>query len=156
MSSRKRARTAPRASRPISKSLILINKINLATQAEINLLTATFPCTVVGLRWSLSTLSKFTAPQAADSYINWVIVIVKEGNTAGALPDTTPGGQTFYNPEQNVLAWGSHALMAAGSDQEFIRWDGDTRDKMVLLALVGDSQATEDALFGTVQFFCKT
>jgi len=27
---------------------------------------------------------------------------------------------------------------------------------MVLLALVGDSQATEDALFGTVQFFCKT
>jgi len=150
--------------RPISKTLLLVNQEGLATTQNTRvLIDAVFPCTIVGLRWELSSGAVFDTPQGLDAYINWAIVLVKQGNTAGELPDSVSVAQDFYTPEQNVLAYGSRGLLfttAAGP----IVWNGSTKtmrkmqvgDKLLFISKIGDSNAVHDNMFGAIQFFCKT
>ena len=63
---RKRSRTTgvsvihSAAKRPIDKNLKYVKKTGVAaTQVSTTLFTATFPCTVVGLRWSISCYQDF-------------------------------------------------------------------------------------------------
>ena len=145
--------------RPVDKAIIVVAKPTLSnSQASTDLVTATFPCTVVGLRWS------FTAQDAgnSDNGIFWAIVILRDGETADTL--TTSDAGTLYNPEQNVLTWGVSSVLAQNTTTgpAQVRWDGDTKtmrklmggDKLVFIAIT--TAAANVNLRGCVQFFCKT
>jgi len=164
MSSRKRQRTGS-TPRPISKSLRLINLVGLEVDgSEHDLLTADFPCTVVGIRWDLSTNIHNTMIPGADHYLNWIIVVVKEGNTLNQMVNGTGQNNNIYNPQQNVLAFGT-TIMAGSEESSARTWVGGTKtmrklqtgDKLVFAANIGTTtNAVSQAIFGAVQFFCKT
>jgi len=145
------------AKRPIDKSLVYVAKTNLGgSQVTTDLLTATFPCTVTGLRWSLGAIAD---AGSAETSANWAIVVVRDGLSADTLSLTD--GASFYNPEQNVLAFGTGALGPHDSGYSY-QFVGETKtmrklmggDKLVFVAL---GQATNTVTIkGCVQFFCKS
>lgn len=144
-----------RTKRPIDKSLISIAKNSVdASQVQTILITATFPCTIVGLRWSLS----FTQDGGTgDAGLQWAVVVVRDGNTA----DTMSGADaaSFYNPEQDVLAFGVGAIDNHGN---VVTFDGNTKtmrklkggDQLIFIQLGNATDTTRSR--GVVQFFCKT
>ena len=151
-------RAAPRQRRPIDKSLISVTKsAQDGTQSETDLLTVTFPCTIVGLRWNISAIAAAgTAP--ANCY--WAIVVVRDGDSADTMG--VSDGATFYNPEQNVLTFGCAALAPNNLASSATVWTGDTKtmrkmkggDKLKLIVL-GESTNTHE-FRAIIQFFCKT
>lgn len=153
----KRARTVSR-SRPIDKQLIVINKaLALGVQADTNLITATFPCTITGIRWSLGAFGNAGGP----SQVYWAIVLIKDGNAISNF--ATSDAASFYQPEQDVLAFGfGHtADIDAGAGNAQSHWEGSTKtmrklmggDSLAVVMISNGSLATFD---GIVQFFCKT
>ncbi len=148
---------APRARRPIDKKLIGIAKTTIdATQVTTTLLTVTFPCTIVGLRWSLGAICDAgTTPTS----FGWAVVVVRDGNTIGNLQ--IADGTDFYTPEQDVMAFGAATLaqIDTGSSNMF---EGNTKTMRKLmggdtLVWVGQAIATHTVrCAGCIQFFCKT
>ncbi len=104
----RRQRPVMRGARPIDKQIIGVNKSVSTAQLVTTLFTATFPCTVVGIRWDLSSLNSI----ASTNTLLWALVLVKEGETVDTLglADSAP----LYNPEQNVIAHGVHLFPPAG------------------------------------------
>ncbi len=143
--------------RPVDKLLINVIKSGVAgSTVTTTLVTATFPCTVVGLRWDISAACD---AGTALGKVAWAIIILKDGETVNNLGTSDAG--TLYNPEQNVMTWGNSIL--TGADQATIeRWTGDTKtmrklmggDKLMFL-VVGEATNTAEVR-GTIQFFCKT
>ena len=153
----KRRRTTRGHTRPIDKGLVsILDAVGGQTSTVIK--TATFPCTFLGLRWSLS----FKAAVAESPIVYWAIVHIREGYTASTMVLTD--GAVFYAPEQNVLAYGvAHVMDSdAGTGPAIERFDGNTKTMRKLM--VGDrvelinvsSTGTAIELRGVVQFFCKT
>ncbi len=152
----RRQRPVMRGARPIDKQIIGVNKSVSTAQLVTTLFTATFPCTVVGIRWDLSSLNSI----ASTNTLLWALVLVKEGETVDTLglADSAP----LYNPEQNVIAHGVHLFPPAGvaggpvSREE----EGSTKsmrklqggDQLQLLFLASSASVEVQ---GTVQFFCK-
>jgi len=160
MSDRKRSRvvSGSRAQRPIDKELKAVLQAPTTTPGATVLKTTTFPCTVVGLRWSLSAIGNTTTA----GIIYWAIVVVKDGNTVNSM--AVSDAADFYTPEQNVLAFGSGYTtdldLAAGPGA--VQWEGSTKTMRKLMGgdvlqiiSVTDS-ATAAAFRGVVQFFCKS
>lgn len=162
MSSRKRARpeSGSRRVRPIDKQLINVNAITGTTSTAITLQTTTFPCTITGLRWSIGFANKQTTGPVD---ISWAIVIVRDGNAANALSQTS--GSSLYQPEQNVLAYGCTEFQDADLNpggSGAAQFEGSTKTMRKLMG--GDvlqflhlgSVAASADFMGTIQFFCKT
>lgn len=148
-------RGAPRARRPIAKELIAVNKDGVAgSQVATTLKTATFPCTVVGLRWDL-TLYQDAGTGTASG--RWAIILIDDGDSANTLGVTDAG--TFYQPENHVMAYGffsidnnTRPLSIMGSTKTMRKMqDGD----ILQFVIVGVATNTV-ALRGCVQYFCKT
>ncbi len=158
----KRARPAviqQRVRRPIDKKIVSVQKDNIAaaTQVTTDLLTATFPCTVVGLRWDLHSVD---ATAGVVSELNWVIVLLRDGLSAQTI--STSDGGDMYTPEQDVMAWG---VMARTNDLEgSFMWKGDTKTMRKLMAgdkitiAIRNNHATDahTTFYGAIQFFCKS
>nr|UOF78630.1 hypothetical protein [Cressdnaviricota sp.] len=157
MSSRKRARTAAASrapKRPISKELVAISKTGTAaTQATTTLYTATFPVTVVGMRWALSFIQ-----DAGTGACNvwWAIVVVRDGITVSTV--AISDAAAFFEPEQDVLAFGNALIdnnttpprdMGASKTMRKLQ----TGDRLVFIdrGVATDTHATT----GIVQFFVK-
>jgi len=92
--------------RPIDKQLISINNTWPTAQSDLAMYTATFPCTVTGLRWEIVLGSNAGAPVS----IKWVIARTKDGLAAGTI-----GTNPFFTPEVEVMAAGV-ATVAAGQN----------------------------------------
>ncbi len=92
--------SAKRAKRPIDKSLIVVNQEATNSQSATTLIDVKFPCTVMGIRWSLAVFGNTTA----NELVSWAIVRVREGRSADTMDQTD--GAHFYDPEQDVLAFG--------------------------------------------------
>ena len=142
--------------RPIDKNLKVITKTGVdATQVATTLITATFPCTVTGIRQSLS-FSRTAG--AATCFYHWAIVLVRDGNSANAL--AVSDAATLYEPEQNVLAFGNGSLVAAGPDAADITGSTKTMRKLMgsdVLVFVAKGVATNTVdIQGVIQFFCKS
>ncbi len=144
--------------RPVDKLLINVTHQSIdATQQNTVLTTATFPCTVVGLRWDISVAA--SAGTAHASYA-WAIIILRDGVTVGAL--SIGDGTTFYAPEQDVLVYGrgfsTDESIQGGSN----RYQGDTKTMRKLmggdkLQFISKGEATNTSnIEGCIQFFCKT
>lgn len=141
--------------RPTDKGLVASAHSLTTAQKSTTLITATFPCTFTGLRWELSAVNT----TAGADVVFWAIVLVKDGNAAGTMgsSDAAP----FYNPEQNVLAFGQTRLGLPANGEGNAQWSGSTKtmrklmggDKVLLIV----NNATATVSFnGVVQFFCKT
>lgn len=150
---------AYRTKRPIDKSLVAISKTVNTTQSETTLVTATFPCTITGLRWEVSAVNTYAT---ASNSLYWAIVLMKDGEAAQTI--ATSDGSSLYQPEQNVLVWGVDFLAedsATVGQPRRGRFEGSSKtmrklmagDQLKLIMLAG---AASVGLRGCVQFFCKT
>ncbi len=155
--SRKRLRPEGgfRTKRPTDKKIVSIGKGNMGTtNVATDLITATFPCTITGLRWNLSFAQDAGTGLA---FFFWAIVIQRDGELLDII-GTTDGG-SFYNPEQNVL---THGVGTIDNHSETKAVNGTTKsmrklmggDKYVFVARgTGTNTSRVD---GQIQFFCKT
>lgn len=165
MSSNKRRRTGSivvpmaRPTRPIDKSIIAVALTATSSIATSTLQTTTFPCTVVGLRWSLSILCAVTT---TNPIVAWAIVVVKDGNSANSI--SISNAADFYTPEQNVLAFGMSRVSDSdsGSGPKILQIDNSTKTMRKLKAgdllqfiCISDT-ASGANINGAVQFFCKS
>jgi len=160
--SRSRVRKRPRgeafARRPIDKLLKAVEQTVTTSQTSTDLTTATFPCTVVGIRWEFS-LTINSAVANAATY--WAIIIVRDGQVAGTL--AISNAASFYEPEQDVLAFGHMSVrdsdttqgpgvaMQSGSTKTMRKLKGG--DMLQIIAI--SNVATGSVIRGVVQFFCK-
>jgi len=142
--------------RPIDKILVNVSQSTDATQVSTTLLTATFPCTVVGLRWDLTVL---TDAGTGRGVYSWVIVIVRDGVTASQMSHTD--GATIYAPEQDVMAFGKGVNQITGLTDGH-QYNGSTKTMRKLmggdkLQFLAKGEATDTQSFvGGIQFFCKS
>lgn len=152
------ATTSVRVIRPrrnIDKILKVVKKTGFTTQTGTVLATATFPCTITGLRWNLA----FSGEATNLSIHHWAIIIVRDGNAANTI--ATSDAADFYQPEQNVLAFGVGMMagLSAAAGPFTIPYIGSTKTMRKLLLgdridfIVVANQATN--LNGIVQMFCK-
>ncbi len=144
-----------KSQRPIDKQLIAINLTNIdATQQNTTLITATFPCTLVGIRWSLGVIQDGGTTVSSNF---WCINILRDGVTQPAISKTNAA--SFFTPETNCLAFGV-ALIDNNTNE--VSFEGNTKtmrkmqggDKLIFSSL-GDASNTSRVL-GVIQFFCKT
>lgn len=142
--------------RSIDKKLIYVTQTALAgSQAAANLITATFPATVVGLRWSLSAVQDGGTGVGS---INWCIVKVPDGYNAGTM--ATSNAAEFYTPESMVLAFGVGNSNAATSGS--IQFDGSTKTMRKIMGgdiisfLCVSSATNTYTIQGVIQFFTKS
>ncbi len=149
-----------RVKRPIAKDIISIGITNAGTvQRSTQLKVTTFPCTLTGLRWSLSYQSVLVSGPAAQF---WGIVLNREGETSNTL--VTSDGSTLYSPEQNVLAWGHWQATDAdiGQGPSVMRSEGTTKTMRKLQEgdsidfLIIGTAGTANLVRGAIQFFCKS
>ncbi len=148
----------PRSIRPVDKLIKSIVKTAIdATQQAIILMTVTFPCTIVGLRWDLSA---GTTAGTASSDFSWAIVKVTDGDTANAL--TITDASTLYAPEQMVMVWGQGQLPPFDKSANQVIWLGETKTMRKMmggdqLQFICKGEATNvSRVVGGIQFFCKT
>ncbi len=148
-------RTGGRVKRPVDKAIVNITKAAVAgSQVNTDLFTATFPCTIVGLRWHITMLQD---GGTGATFNNWAIIILRDGQTADTL--ATSDGSTLYNPEQDVMTFG---VMQIDNNTTTVSNVGETKtmrkmqggDKLVYIC-IGVATNTH-TIRGTVQFFCKT
>ncbi len=155
----KRARTTFQVAqkRPIDKNLINVSKsLVTSTQAATTLITATFPCTITGIRWN----GAINATAVGATQIRWAIILVKDGNSPNTM--ATSDGSTLYEPEQNVLTWGVVTAndFDGGTGSSIQALDGSTKTMRKLMGgdqiqiiFFANAAATVNM---AVQFFCKS
>jgi len=143
------------APRPITKELKVISKAAVVgAQVSTQLFLASFPGTMVGLRWDLV----FNCVGAADTNAVWAVVILRENTVLGNLSLTD--GSDLYTPEQNVIVWGAYGATAGAQTGQ--REVGETKsmrklqggDQLVFIMLGTAVNATD--VVGGIQFFIKT
>ena len=158
MSKRRRTGAGFSTKRPIDKSLIFVEDDALTVgQTVTTLITPPSACTMVGLRWSIVSV-KDTGTSGNISNFVWAIVLVRDGNAATAMSITNGG--SFYEPEQNVLAFGVGP--STNDTNQGLLQEGSTKTMRKLR--IGDSivflakrQNTETIAYrGIVQMFCKS
>jgi len=118
--------------RPIDKKLKVVKHgTDLPVDVQVNtvLHTATFPCTVFGLRWQ--HVMRFGETNFRPM-IHWVIVVLPDGQTLGTI--STGDGEDLYVPEQDVLAFGLVRSAEATSTESPNAWwfEGSTTTKRKL------------------------
>jgi len=147
--------TRTRSVRPIDKKLIAVNKDGTgSSQVVTTIITATFPCTVTGLRWSIDTAQD---AGTGEAYFQWAIVLVKDGNAAATITQSDAG--EFYTPEQNVLAFGTGAI---DNNSDTMHAEGNTKTMRKLMGgdliqfIIKGVATNTVATRGVIQIFCKT
>ena len=138
-------RNYSRSKRSVDKQLISIQQ---STAVSRLLFTCTYPCTVGGLRWDLST------GNGNNDIIYWAIVVAKEGYNPNTLDLTS--GNTLYQPESQVMAFGIISNISGNSLNV-----GNTNTKRKLmegdrLYFIADSPAPTQEVNGIIQFFLTT
>lgn len=152
----KRARTENRVfpvKRAINKEIIAVNRTQTSTQAATTLTTATYPCTITGLRWHIGLKNSY----AGANNFWWAIVLVKDGQTADTIAFSD--GASIYSPEGNVLAFGVVELDNGAGDVIF-NGEGSTKTMRKLqggdtIQFISITSADSVSLRAGVQFFCK-
>ncbi len=141
--------------RPVDKQLVAITKTTLdGTQENTTLITVTFPCTIVGIRWNISVVQDAGTGNATCA---WCINVLRDGGTQKVMSLTD--GSTFFAPESDCLSFG---IATIDNNVSSSNYEGSTKtmrkmmggDKLIFSA-VGTATNTS-ALRGIIQFFCKT
>ncbi len=124
---------------------------------QTSLHTATFPCTIVGLRWDFSIRSI----TAANDNVTWILCIVRNGVTANTISQSN--GADIWTPEQDIMAFGNMSVLStAAESSEAFHIQGTTKTMRKIqpgdiLAFISFGSIVNGAIVqGAVQFFCKT
>lgn len=144
--------------RSVDKKLIAVDiPMNVGGIGTSTLKTTTFPCTITGLRWSLSA----QASSVLTGAVYWAIVMVQDGETPNNL--NVANTSNYYMPEQAVLAFGAGHVVGttATAGPEVALWEGSTKamrkmkqgDQLFFITF-GSTAATAQCT-GIIQFFCK-
>ena len=146
------------AKRPIDKILKSFKHTGLTSnqQVETALLSPASPCTVMGIRWSMIVRSQMQG--TSPNVLYWAIAIVHDGEVFKLL--NTSDQASFYQPEQNVLAFGVVAVDE--NSPTTVSWEGNTKTMRklrigdeIVAGFIGDT--SEDMTTqGVVQLFCKS
>lgn len=146
-----------RSVRPIDKSIVNVVKTLGTTQLATVLITATFPCTITGLRWEVNA----TAPTAGSATVRWAIVRVKDGVVVSVMAFSD--ASSLYDPEQEVITWGllKAADLDAGTGPAIALSKGDTKSMRKLaggdtIQMICVSTVAGTPFNAIVQFFCKS
>ena len=156
MPKRQRTSSFTRTPRPVDKALISVSKSSVgATQVSTTLVNVSFPCTIMGIRWSIAT---DRSAGTGTSNTRWAIVKVEDGDSANNMVLTD--ASSFYQPEQNVLAYGVGAMEDEGPDSIMFEGTTKTMRKMkvgdsIAFIVVGVATNTHNCN-GVIQLFCKT
>ncbi len=148
-----------RGSRPIDKELKVISQTATNSVVATTLKSTTFPCTVVGLRWSFT---QQIAIVSGDADLWWAIIVVRDGRAA-STPSTSDGAD-FYTPEQDVLAFGHGVVRESDISQGpgTRGFEGVTKTMRKLMGgdllqfITISSTAISCNVNGVIQFFCKS
>lgn len=147
-----------RAKRPIDKHFANVSIAALgAAQVNTTILAAmTYPGTITGLRWDLNFQRNAGANAAAE--FKWAIVLVPQNTTASTLTQTS--GSSLYDPEQNVLVYGTGISWNIGDPVMKFTGETSTMRKLktgdtVLLVALGTLTNTH-LVSGTTMFFVKS
>jgi len=141
--------------RPVDKQLVLVDKGTVdGTQVNTTLVTVTFPCTIVGIRWNLSVIQDAGTGNCTAA---WCINVLRDGGTQKVMSLTD--GATFFAPESDCLSFGVGLI---DNNTVTLNWNGNTKtmrkmmggDKLIFSAL-GLATNTHHVT-GVIQFFCKT
>lgn len=165
--SRKRQRTVPVVvqgiqRRPIDKRLINIQiGAQTAVQTNVSLITATYPATITGIRWSFIIQSQVGG---AANNGGWVLIRVKDGVAPNTFSFSNAG--TLITPEQEVIAYGRWAVndadIATSNGPSCLNIEGHTKSMRKLMGgdqiyfMINGQTAGPQTVSGTVQFFAKT
>ena len=160
MSKRRRTSSGFSTKRPIDKTLVFITDDTIGlTQVSTTLLTAATACTMVGLRWNMASFKDGGTGGNIGNF-EWAIVLVEDGNT---LNNASVGnGGSFYDPEQNVLAFGVAPNLASTEGVVPNPIVGNTKTMRKLrigdsIRLLTKGQNTETSgIRGIIQLFCKS
>ncbi len=142
----------------VDKKLIAVAKLTLSTtQLTTDLITATFPCTITGLRWEFTVLN---LSSTGNPTFRWAIVRLKDGVTISTTSITDAAD--FYTPEQEVLTFGIGTVSDTDGTvgPRSVHFSGSTKsmrklmggDKLVFLAICDVASVQ---MIGIVQFFCR-
>ena len=158
MSKRRRTSSGFSTKRPIDKVLVFITDDGIGlTQVSTTLLTAATACTMVGLRWSMASF-KDGGTGGNVSNFEWAIVLVEDGNTANNLG--VGNGGSYYDPKQNVLAFGVSPNLQNTQPPLHITGNTKTMRKLRIgdtIRLITKGQNTETSgVRGIIQLFCKS
>lgn len=145
----------PTRTAPIDKLLpgVVHDSID-ATQQSTVLITATFPCTVTGLRWELDALQQAGTAVCTG---RWAIIIARDGSTVNTM--SISDGAALFEPEQDCLAFGTWLIRNNTGVKHF---SGSTKTMRKLkggdrIICLSKGIATETSkLHGVIQLFCKT
>ncbi len=144
--------------RPTDKELIYVSQTATTANTLTTLKTATFPCTVVGLRWDMAIRCIIST---ASATVNWIIVLVHDGNAANTISQSN--GADMYTPENDVMAFGTADVNdndAVGPISVHVQGQTKTMRKMqqgdVLQFITISTVANAATVRGVVQFFCKS
>lgn len=143
--------------RPIDKKLISIATTGAADQINTVVHLATFPGTIVGLRWSLTVHNTDNTFQQEGK---WALFIAREGVPVDAISFGT--GTTTMEPEANVMVIEDWYTTDMGDGQSVHTFSGATKamrkiqcGDTLVFCCKGESSANWEAR-GTIQFFVKT
>ncbi len=143
------------AKRPTDKNLVavLLTAID-GTQQNTTLVTVTFPCTIVGIRWNLA-VGQAGGSGFAEHY--WNINVLRDGGTQKNM--STSNGSTFFAPESDCLVYGV-SIIDNHNDTKIFEGSTKTMRKMMggdklIFSTVGEATNTTE-IRGVIQFFCKT
>ncbi len=143
--------------RPVDKLLVNIVHAGVnATQVATVLTTATFPCTIVGLRWDMTVAA---AAGSGFSSFSWAIIILRDGVTVSQM--SIGDGATLYAPEQDVMAFG-RGLVTSQTLGMLSKYQGATKTMRKLMGgdklqfIFKGEATTTSTVEGVIQFFCKT
>ena len=154
--SKRRFNSSRSSSRPIDKQLIVVHKTTLvAVDQSTVLATLAFPCTIMGIRWSLDMVQSAGTAEATGS---WAIVLARDGVTIDTMGFPTDGAG-FFEPKQNVLAFGTWAI-DNHTETKHVEGNTKTMRKMQVgdqLVFIARGAATNESdILGVVQLFCKS
>lgn len=82
-----------------------------------SLFTATFPCTLAGLRWDIN-VSQYTAESTAVGHIVWALYVLEDGDVYKPLSAGTYNAAPvdMVKGEQAVIAWGKGTYTSYQND----------------------------------------
>lgn len=161
------------AKRPIDKSIVQGALDLLGTaQSTVRIYPVTgalgaginFPGTLTGLRWHVD--AKCDVENEVGNFIKWAIVKCREGLTPNTM-DVGAALATLYQPEQDVMAWGSLTVHRSGQvgatdSRCYFPNVGETKSMRKLMAgdalyfIAQDNSSLRFIINYTIQFFYKT
>ncbi len=142
----------------LNKRLFVINEKVLTTTEHKTMHDATYPCTITGIRWSLTIQGPASGEN--DANFSWAIVITRDNNDTKSFNFASESN--LYAPEQDVLAFGCCRLANADKPgPQTHHFEGSTKTMRKLqhedqIKFVYGAESSDGHVFGCVQSFCKT